>query len=312
MSVHDARDVIPAVYSTLDEPLGDASLIPTFMLSRMTRKYITVALGGDGGDELLYGYQTFIAHRLARGIKAVPATLRRAVFQMLSRLPVSEDYFSVGFKLHRFIKGWDINSFAQDTLWRGSFDSDARAQLFSKEFFATIHDKSGLNPTAQYEDVRGRTFLSQLSRMYCETYLPDDILVKVDRASMMNSLEVRAPFLDHRLAQCAYGLPDRYKLRGLTGKWLLKHVMKGKLPDDIITRAKKGFALPIASWLRGDLKPLGEELLESGYLRRQGIFNPAYVRGLWERHQTGRGDYRKELWTLLAFQLWYEHHMRPS
>lgn len=300
------------LYSVLDEPCADPSIIPTYLLSQMTRKQVTVALGGDGSDELFLGYQTFIAHKYTHYLPHLPPSVYVSLQKYLEHVSVGSGYFSAGFKAQRLIRGLGKDVFAGDVAWRGSWSQEQLAQLCTPEFMAHISSDEIDKPII---DIRKQIpsdlpILQQLSLWYVAQYLPDDILVKVDRASMLHGLEVRAPFLDSALASFAMSLPVKYKLRGTDEKWILKKVMRGKLPQEIIDRPKKGFAIPVADWLRNELKDECERVFSVSNIVRGGFFNPTYVQRMWHAHREGTRDFRKELWALLVFLWWHETHIR--
>ena len=299
----DLLDLLPDVAASMDEPFADASLLPTHLLSRFTRERVTVALGGDGGDELLAGYPTFAADRLAR-LYRVPRPLHdRVVRPLAERLPPSSENFSFEFKLKRFLRGMSAPPAGRHEVWLGSFPAGAQAELLREP------------PPLGLEAARGREDgVEGLIRRYATTYLPDDILVKVDRASMLASLEVRAPFLDYTLVEFLARVPVRLKLRGLRSKVILKRAMADRLPPGIARRPKKGFGIPSARWFRRELRELLVDELSRDRLERQGIFRPSYVDALVRDHLDGRRDLHKELWTLLTFQLWHRHYVetRPA
>jgi asparagine synthase (glutamine-hydrolysing) len=298
-------DVLPEVAAFLDEPLADASIIPTYLLSKFTRQHVTVALGGDGGDELFAGYPTFQAHRMA-GFYKIPRVLHERIIQPLAEcLPVSSDNFSFDFKVKRFLRGLGRRPEIRDQFWMGAFTpAEQRALL------------QGTAPAIdEYEDVvetekncGSKNSMERLIYLYCKFYLQDCILAKVDRASMACSLEARAPFLDYTFVEFANAIPFRLKLKGLTTKYILKKAMQNKLPREILGRRKKGFGIPVAKWFRNDLRELMLDYLSESRLRRQGLFNPAEVTRLVAEHLRGTKDNRKQLWTLLIFQLWTEHY----
>lgn len=301
-------DVLPQVNGFLDEPFADASVIPTYLLSRFTRQHVTVALGGDGGDELFAGYPTFQAHRLAQFYR-VPATLHEHVIRPLAELlPVSTDNFSFDFKVKRFLRGAGLRPEIRDQVWLGSFAPDEQRGLFS----ASLEQPDGYQDVLSAEAACDTTkVLDRLIYLYCKFYLQDDILVKVDRASMACGLEARAPFLDYTFVEFTTRIPAAMKLKGFATKHILKKAMKSKLPADIIARGKKGFGIPIAKWFRGELRDLLLDTLSPHRLQQQGLFNPGTICRLVDDHLQGTRDNRKQLWTLFMFQLWFEKHLRP-
>jgi asparagine synthase (glutamine-hydrolysing) len=307
-------EVLPNVAGFLDEPLADASIIPTYLLARFTRQHVTVALGGDGGDELFAGYPTFPAHRLT-GYYRMPRWIHERIIRPLAeKLPVSNENFSLDFKLKRFLRGIGYAPEVRDQVWLGSFAPDEQRELLNRT-------EVEIDP---YEDVRAAARacptsdpLERLIYLYCKFYLAEDILVKVDRATMACSLEARAPFLDYTFIEFANSIPPGLKLKGLTTKYILKAAMRGRLPPDILGRGKKGFGIPVAKWLRTDLRDLAETVFNEQRIRQQGIFEPRTIRRLLNEHVQGIKDNRKPLWTLLMFQMWHENfcvqcdHDRP-
>jgi asparagine synthase (glutamine-hydrolysing) len=293
-------DVLPVVADVLDEPFADASVLPTYLLSRFTRESVTVALAGDGADELLAGYPTFAAERVARLYKVPRLLHEHAVVPLAELLPVSTANFSFDFKVKRFLRGAAEPADRRHPAWLGSFtpaEQEALLEQTPEDPFAEVRHAYARAPTGDA--------LERLIYAYAKTYLQDDILVKVDRASMACSLEVRAPFLDVELVELLGRVPARLKLRGLTTKHLLKRAMADLLPQGIAGRAKKGFGIPVAEWLKTDLREPVLDELSPDRLRRQGLFAPEEVGRLLAEHLAGRRDHRKQLWTLFCFQLWH-------
>jgi asparagine synthase (glutamine-hydrolysing) len=299
--------IVPEIPRLLDEPLGDGSLIPTFMLSRFTREHVTVALGGDGGDELLAGYPTYFAHRYAELYRRIPAGLRHHLIEpLVRRLPVSTNNLSFDFKVKRFVQGAALPAGLRHAVWMGSFDPVAQRLLLQPEIIASWPDELVYDEIAPFNQVAddGTDPVERMMRLDATQYLPEDVLFKVDRASMAASLETRAPFLDHTLIEFITRLPLELKLHGRTGKYLLKRAMRERLPAPILQRPKKGFGMPVARWIKGELRPLVRDMLAPERLRRGGIFNPDHVAQLLTEHETGRADHRKLIWTLLMFEMW--------
>jgi asparagine synthase (glutamine-hydrolysing) len=302
-------EILPVLASKVDEPLGDASILPTYLLSRFTREKVTVALGGDGGDELLAGYPTYQAHRLTGAYERLPRPLRHGLIEpRVRRLPVSRSNISLEFKAKKFIKGAGMPPEIRNQIWLGSFSDaealsalsgDLRAELAGADLFDEARRHMARAPSP---DVLGK-----LQYVDLKMFLQDCILVKVDRASMACSLEVRAPMLDHRFVELVAGLPTSWKLRGLTTKHVFRRAMRPWLPSGIIRRPKKGFGIPVAEWLRGPLRSLMLDLLSPDRLRRQGLLDPGAVGLLIADHLEGRRDNRKPIWTLLMMQLWAEN-----
>lgn len=297
--------LIPRLPDLLDEPLGDASIIPTYLLSAFTRRHVKVALGGDGGDELFGGYPTLQAHRLAGYYMRTPRALRKGLVEpVVRRLPVSRGNLSFDFRAKRFVSGAGYPVAERHQRWMGSFTAEERAALLAPELRSRV--------SAGGDGVVGETGdpLNQVLLMDMRLYLENDILVKLDRASMMASLEGRVPLLNNDLVDYATHLPLNMKLRGLRSKFLLKRALRGILPAAILNRPKKGFGIPVADWFRGPLKEQMLSVLSRERIAREGFFEPAAVSRLVQEHLDGRRDNRKQLWTLFAFELWHDGYTR--
>jgi len=305
----DARQVwelLPQVADILDEPMADASVFPTYLLSKFTRQHVTVALGGDGGDELLMGYDTFQAHRLGQYLEVLPRPLLGVMRRVANLLPTSLDNMSFDFRAKRLLNGMTYPEEIRPLMWLSTFPPN-KGPLLSPVALEQREEEDALAPTDDHlRRVSDRSIDDKVIYLYVKHYLQDDILVKVDRASMATSLEVRAPFLDVNVVEFLCSLPARYKLRGLTRKYLLRRLMRDRLPPGIADRPKKGFGIPLAKWFRSEMRELLLEMLDPQRLEREGIFNAAFVQRLVEDHLAGRHDYRKELWTLTVFQLWQQ------
>jgi len=301
-----ALELVPKIFDLCDEPLADASLIPTHLLSKFARERVTVALGGDGGDELFFGYPTFQAEIAARALRGVPRAVFRHLDAWMSRLrPRAYDYMTRRYQLQRFLRGLPYPAGNRHLVWRGSFPPDRLRNLLMPGVLERCRGDVLADPVAQLDEREIISPWQQTAYWYLKRYLEDDVLVKVDRASMFASLEVRAPLLDYRLVEFAFSLPRRLRLHGWQTKYLLKRLMADRLPSGITSRSKQGFAVPIGAWMRNELKPLAQDLLSADALKSQGIFEPAPVERLLTEHLNGRADHRKELWTLMCFQLWW-------
>ncbi|MDQ3011168.1 MAG: asparagine synthase (glutamine-hydrolyzing) [Acidobacteriota bacterium] len=312
----DMLDIVPEIPHLLDEPLGDGSLIPTFMLSKFTREHVTVALGGDGGDELFAGYPTYGAHRMTRLYKMIPRFVRSGLIEpAIASLPVSTENLSFDFKAKRFVRGAACESGAagtRHTIWMGSYDTIEQRRLLNPEIIAACPDEQVFDEVLAYDHLNGLPhngarkvdMIEQMMKLDATHYLSECVLFKVDRASMAASLETRAPFLDHTFVEFVLKLPVEMKLKGLTGKYILKKAMRGRLPDDVIDRPKKGFGMPVAKWIKGELRGLVRDTFAPDRMRRRGLFNVDYVQRLLDEHESGVADHRKLIWTLLMFEMW--------
>ena len=303
--------LIPKLPELLDEPLGDASIIPTYLLSEFTRRHVKVALGGDGGDELFAGYPTLQAHRLAGFYGKAPRVVRRGLVEpVVRRLPVSRSNLSFDYRAKRFVSGADFPVAERHERWMGSFAGEERAALLSPELRQSV--ARAVSPTVGDRAAGPRDPLNQVLLMDMRGYLENDILVKLDRASMMASLEGRVPLLNNDFVEYATRLPLDMKLRGLRSKFLFKRALRGLLPDAILRRPKKGFGIPVAEWFRGPLREQMLSVLSPERMARKGFFEPAAVGTLVREHLEGRRDNRKQLWTLFAFELWHDGYLERS
>ena len=304
-------ELVPRLPAMLDEPLGDASILPTALLSSFAREHVTVALGGDGGDELFAGYPMHQAQRVARLARLTPPPVRALAGAMARAVPVAHTNFALPFKVLTFLKGAGARAPLNHALWMSSFAPREQKQLLTDDAW----QRAGAGREAfravweTWQRSEGAPPLARATHLDATTYLPNDILMKVDRASMRVALEVRAPFLAREVAEFAFSLPDRFRMRRGSGKRLLKDAMRVLLPNEIIDRPKKGFGIPVAAWLTGPLQPLLQDVLSADALRRAGIFEPAAVQSLVRAHLERRADLRKPLWTLLVFELWRRHHL---
>ncbi|HTR55732.1 MAG TPA: asparagine synthase (glutamine-hydrolyzing) [Kofleriaceae bacterium] len=301
LDVGEAARLVGSLGDVLDEPIGDASIVPTTMLSRFVRRHVTVALGGDGGDELFAGYPTYFAHRLARMLG--PARkLARAARLLVDRLPVSHDNFSFDFKLKKLVLGLDAPPDERNYVWLGATSKPVVDALLGGD-----HDIYA-SARARYRDGHG-THLERVLYQDVGLYMCHSVLAKVDRASMAASLEVRAPLLDTAFAEYAASLPLAYKLHGRTSKYILKRLASRYLPAHIVERPKKGFGMPVARWLREELAPLAHDvLLDPRGLAASGRLRRAVVERMLREHADGKVDHRQRLWTLLVLELWRARH----
>ncbi len=285
-----------------DEPCGDSSSLPVWYLSRLCRRHVTVALSGEGADELFGGYLTYQADRLARLARLVPTGLRRAALAAASDyLTISEDKISPEYMVKRFLEGSFLPPFEAHSYWNGAFSEEQKRGLCAFE--------PGLRGEGVERLAEGARSLGKLNRFLWfdqRYYLSDDILAKVDRMSMAHALEVRPPFLDHEIVDFAAQLPERFKIRGRRQKYLLKRLMRDKLPAEILHRKKMGFDIPAHDWLRRELKPLVLEVLSPSALARTGLFRPGAVEQLMNDHFEGRINIGFHLWGLMILLLWME------
>lgn len=300
------RKVLPKIIWANDEPLGDTSAVPMFFLSQMTRKKVKVALSGDGGDENLAGYETYIADSFFPFYRNFP--FRHLItFAILNFLPTTFGKVSFDYKLKQFVQAEDFSPEKAHYFWRVIFNDEEKEKLLVPEIYKKIKNPDTFFYFQKYFDkYEGRNFLDQAQYVDIKTWLVDDILVKVDRASMAHSLEVRTPFLDYRLVEFLAQAPSNLKLKGFQTKYLLKRATQGMLPKEIIHRPKAGFNAPIPVWLRKDLKGLVLDYLSKKYLEKIGLLNYNFVEVLVNEYFSGKKDHSLKLWLLLNLVIWPE------
>jgi asparagine synthase (glutamine-hydrolysing) len=308
-----ALDLTEKLVRHLDEPLGDFSIFPTYLVSEMARRRVTVALSGDGGDEIFAGYEHYQAQRIARRFGVAAAG--RVAHQLTRRMKPGELKKGPRNKLRRFTQAFENEARHRHLRWMMFLSSRDKAALYTGDLKSEL---GGIRPIADRSPFRehlGRLdgFDHTTGELYLDlkAYLPDDIMVKVDRMSMAVSLEAREPLLDHKLVEFAFRLPGSLKLRGLTTKWIFKKALERLLPRDNIYRKKEGFSIPIKHWLRVELRGLAEDLLGGDRIRRGGLFEPAEVRRMMDAHFDGRENYSHQLWALLVFEIWKENYLAP-
>lgn len=285
-----------------DQPFGDSSAIPTYLVSKLARGYVTVALTGDGGDELFAGYDRFHAAQLAQTLDMLPGGAPKAIREALSRLPESTEYGGLVRRANRFIRTAGLPLSERYLSWVRYISSDWVRELVGEAGEKQVQADFASHFAGGSSGSDG--LIAQLLHVNLCTYLPEDLLVKADRCSMAASLELRPPFLDHALVQFAAGIPSHLKLKRGTSKYILKKALRGTLPDSIIDRKKHGFGVPVGSWLRGDLKEYAHTILLDERTLRRGIFNKDAVQRMFTIHQSGKSDLGQALWTLLTFELW--------
>ncbi|HEY6836249.1 MAG TPA: asparagine synthase (glutamine-hydrolyzing) [Gaiellaceae bacterium] len=297
----DAALLLPALAEAFDEPFADSSALPTYLVSQLAAQDVKVALSGEGGDELFGGYYTYVADLLAQRLGG----LARASRPLVEHLPSSSARASFDYKAKRFARAAHLPPLERHHGWKEIFSPDARAEL-------TVR-RSDFDPVdllrARFAETESAEPLARLQDVDFGLYLVDDLLVKTDRASMAHSLEARVPYLDPAVTNLAFALPRRHRVRGVRKKVLLRKAVEPLVPQEIVRGKKRGFSIPAAAWLRGELEPFARDTLSRDTVRRQGYFRPEAVERLIDRHVDGQEDLSRQLWGLLAFTLWHERHV---
>jgi len=299
----DVLSVIDDITAFLDEPFGDSSAIPTYMVSKLAAEHVKVVLSGDGGDELFAGYDKYLVEQRERR-HPLPALVRRAMGMAARCIPE-------GVRGANYLRHFSLDGPARYLDASTLFRADQKEHLFTRAFASSMQ---ACDPTAARlrEMAAGRgDWLSQLQLNDLKNYLPLDILTKVDRMSMAHSIEARVPLLDHKLVEFAATVPAEMRLRGGTTKYIFKQAMRGILPDEIIDRPKRGFAIPLGQWFRGKLEGFASDLLLSSASRQRGVLNPLYIKKLLAMHRQGR-NLDMQLWTLISFEMWCRKFLDPA
>jgi len=297
----DAVELLPKLVEAFDEPFGDSSALPTYLVSELAAGEVKVALSGEGGDELFGGYYTYVADLLAPRIGRLAALAS----PLIERLPSSSGKVSFDYKAKRFARGAKLPPLERHHAWKEIFSRELQAALLGDR-------DPGWDPVdlyrERYAETAGAEPLARLQDVDLGIYLVDDLLVKTDRSSMAHSLELRVPFLDNEVAATALGLATPLKVRGLAKKRLLRRALAPLLPKAVLQGPKQGFSIPVAAWLRGPLQGFARETLSAETLSRQGWLDPATVTHLLDRHCAGQEDLSRQLWGLIAFTLWFDRY----
>ncbi len=302
-------EMLPLIAEHCDEPFADSSAIPVYYVSRMAREEVTVALGGDGGDEVFAGYETHAAYKWGKLYRMLPSFLARgALPALLKHIPTGEGKITRRYMAQRFVEAAAEPPELAHFLWKVILREGEKAKLYAEDYRQTLPRTSsiflGVHQRLHHADP-----VNRLLGVDTCVYLPDDILTKVDRMSMAVSLEARVPFLDHELLEFAWSLPGHMKLKGLKKKHILKKALKDLLPPSVLRRRKRGFNVPMAGWLRRELAPALDEHLAPSRQQALGFFDTESVASLRREHTEGRRDRSRELWGLLVFSLWHSRHV---
>lgn len=301
----DAVAIVPKLVRHYGEPFADYSAIPCFYLAEMTRSQVTVALNGDGGDESFGGYTRYVANRLAARLDVLPGAARRLAARGGARLGGAE-VTSLSNKAKRLLQGLALDPAERYARYVAWFDETHRGALYSPEFAATAQESATHEMIAgAWQAASGTDVVDVMLEVDATTYLPDDLIAKIDIATMAHALEARSPLLDHRLMEFAASIPASWKVRGKEKKWILREALRPWLPTEILDRPKQGFSPPIAQWFRHELRDTAHEVLLDPASLARGYFRPEAVRSLLDRHAHGTADESKRLWALFMLELWH-------
>ena len=313
--------LIPKISNFLDEPMADPSIIPTYFLSEFTRKHVKVALSGDGGDELFAGYPTYQAHRLTHILTPLKFVIP-FVNPFIDMIPITDKERSIRFRFDKFTQGFKYKDYIRNAIWRCAFTPDTiKKVLRVGNYWAPEGYPAKLgggtvpvdiifsDAEAYYKNCDADDLIEKMQYLDIKLYLQDEILVKVDRASMNCSLEVRCPILDKEVVEYAARIPSRMKLHNFTTKYIIKNMLKKRIPQEILNREKKGFTIPARRWFRSELKNYLLEVFDEQKINKEGIFNFKEIKKILTEHFEGTKDNRREIWTLLIFELWKEKYL---
>ncbi len=303
----DAASILPDLVWHYNEPYADSSAVPTYYLAKMTRQYVTVALNGDAGDENFAGYERYVANRMAASYDRLPGGVRSGLQRGSSKLPRLGSFKSPAQRAKRFMEALADPADRRYARWIGYFTDDMKASLYTPEFQTAVAASDPIALLGQaYADAGDVDWVDRSMAADTALYLPGDLMVKVDIASMAHALEVRSPFVDHEFMEFAASLPSNLKLRGWKRKYLLKRAVRDLLPPELLTRRKMGFGIPIDQWFRRELRDMAYDTLLSSRAVGRGLFRPEQVRRLLDEHMQLRGEWQFHLWALLMLELWFE------
>lgn len=303
----ELASALPAIVAAADAPFADTSMIPTFFLARFTRQNVTVALSGDGGDEIFAGYETYLADKIHRWMSPFRSAFKPALALAAAMAPVRFAKVGLDFKLKQFLRGLDAPFELAHYRWRELFDTEGKATLLTVPVAESISGHSPFDRFRSFfDEVKDLHYLDQALYVDLKTWLPDDILVKVDRMTMAHSLESRAPFLDHRLVEFAASLPTDVKLSGWRKKWIFKLSQRPHLPASVISRRKRGFNAPVSHWLNQSLNRHREMMYDATLPGGERLFRSQVLDRMWKEHESQRIDHGFQLFSLLCLSLWLE------
>jgi asparagine synthase (glutamine-hydrolysing) len=302
----DAIEILPKLVRHYGEPFADSSAIPCFYLAELTRRHVTVALNGDGGDEAFAGYTRYVSNRMAGSLDRLPASVRRAVAAAGRRLPERGEVSSPLNRARRMAGALALDPIERYSTYVSLHGADQRAALYTPEYADLVGPVDALDVLRDpWEAASGEDVLDRLLEVDTLTYLPDDLIAKIDIATMAHALEARSPFLDHEMMELAASIPASLKARGTEKKWVLREAMRGWLPDDLLDRPKQGFSVPLSDWFRGDLRSYVSEVLLDPSTLARGWFREDAINGMLDRHAAGADGEAGRIWSLLMLELWH-------
>jgi len=304
-------NAIEEILSYFDEPFADSSAIPTYYVSKCAKEHVTVALSGDGGDEIFAGYGNYKTDKIGQYYRKFPLLFQKQVIPfVINRLPGSQNSLSISEQLKKLLEFTKFSPEHGHVFWLSVFNEDFKKKLYVQERLKSLMSENSIDKyTAYFDRFNGADFINRCINVDIKTVLPDDYLTKVDRMSMANSLEVRVPFLDHKLLEFATAIPSRLKLKGLTTKYLLKKIMSNRLPEEVTRGKKKGFSIPLNRWLKEDFSILIDKYLSEKLVKKRGYFNYDFVATLSSEHLSRKKDNSKFLWTLICFEIWHQRFL---
>jgi asparagine synthase (glutamine-hydrolysing) len=306
----DLIRILPKLVWHFDEPFADSSAIPTFIVSQIARENITVALNGIGGDENLAGYPRYIGAYLANYYQRIPLYLRQTIFNLIRPLPESTDSRSLVERAKRFARGGMLSPMARYIDWVSFLRKENKERIYTKEMLKALGNSDAHKMHLQYfQDVDADDFLDKIFYLDVKTYLADDLLFMADKMSMANSLELREPFCDYRLMEFSASIPFALKIKGMNLKYLLKKTTANLLPQEIVSRKKHGFMIPIARWLKDELKDWTSDLLSEANIKKRGYFNYEYIRWMLREHYQGKQNLDDQIWALLILEIWHQIYL---
>ncbi len=299
-------EIIPKLIKHYGEPYADYSCIPTYYISKFAAEHVKVALCGEGADESFSGYYRYTAAKVGQWFDLMPRFIQRIISRsVINLLPNGNDIRSNSWQIKRFFQSLEYSPVMRNLNWISCFNLEQKKQLLNSNILSGLNLSNDLEYLSNYYSSKKSNDFSDITRQVdIDTYLPNDLLVKMDIASMANSLETRAPFLDHKFMEYAAAIPHDLKLHNFQNKFILKKALSASLPNKIINRKKQGFAIPLGQWFRNELKDYAQDILLDKTCRDRGYFNQTYLRKILKEHASGQTDYGYKLWTLLMFELW--------